>query len=126
ACVIPATEKKLLRFGSRADTPANYTYEDLLGSWVFQVSEGWQDKDINCSLMDSVKSITVHLEKLSVADDDLGNTGFFTLIYNQGFEVVLNDYKWFGFFKVGSNSRLLFFLLHGRDDLSWHSDILSH
>lgn len=37
--------------GLRADTPANCTYEDLLGSWVFQVSEGWQDKDINCSLM---------------------------------------------------------------------------
>ncbi|XP_042152333.1 ras-related protein Rab-38-like isoform X2 [Oncorhynchus tshawytscha] len=27
--------------------------------------------------MDSVKSITVHLEKLSVADDDLGKPGFF-------------------------------------------------
>ncbi|CDQ88007.1 unnamed protein product [Oncorhynchus mykiss] len=83
--------------GLRADTPANCTYEDLLGSWVFQVSEGWQDKDINCSLMARclTASITVHLEKLPVAVDDLGNTGFFlTLIYNQGFEVVLNDYKW--------------------------------
>ncbi|XP_055752667.1 dipeptidyl peptidase 1-like [Salvelinus fontinalis] len=86
--------------GSQADTPANCTYEDLLGSWVFQVAKGGQDKSINCSLMDTIdKSITVHLEKLSVAVDDLGNTGFFTLIYNQGFEVVLDDYKWFGFFK---------------------------
>uniref|UniRef100_A0A4W5RH10 Cathepsin C exclusion domain-containing protein n=1 Tax=Hucho hucho TaxID=62062 RepID=A0A4W5RH10_9TELE len=104
--------------GSRADTPANCTYEDLLGSWVFRVSKGGQDKGINCSLMgkrwrDTLtvdKSITVRLEKLSVAVDDLGNTRFFTRIYNQGFEVVLNDYKWFGFFKVGLNSRVTIFV----------------
>lgn len=35
--------------GSWGDTPANCTYEDLLGTWVFQLSKGGQDKTINCS-----------------------------------------------------------------------------
>ncbi|KAM4589195.1 dipeptidyl peptidase 1 [Fundulus diaphanus] len=86
--------------GSLGDTPANCTYEDLLGTWVFQVSKGGHDKTVNCSVEATGEStVTVTLEKLSVATDELGNTGFFTLIYNQGFEVVLGGYKWFGFFK---------------------------
>uniref|UniRef100_A0A8C9Y5W9 Cathepsin C n=1 Tax=Sander lucioperca TaxID=283035 RepID=A0A8C9Y5W9_SANLU len=86
--------------GSWGDTPANCTYEELLGTWVFQVSKGGHDNTINCSAEATGQStVTVTLEKLSVATDELGHIGFFTLIYNQGFEVVINGYKWFAFFK---------------------------
>ena len=35
--------------GSRGDTPANCTYEELLGTWVFRVSGGGHDRTVNCS-----------------------------------------------------------------------------
>lgn len=42
-------------------------------------------------------ALIVELEFPNTATDDQGNVGFWTIIYNQGFEVVINNRKYFAF-----------------------------
>ncbi|XP_036716870.1 dipeptidyl peptidase 1 isoform X2 [Balaenoptera musculus] len=96
------------------DTPANCTYPDLLGTWVFQVGRSGSQREVNCSVMGPPeKKVVVHLKKLDTAYDSFGNSGHFTIIYNQGFEIVLNDYKWFAFFKDVTDFISQFFMQLG-------------
>lgn len=82
----------------RADTPANCTYEDIRGKWTFFVGVEGHDNSLDCSSgISAVSKVVVTLSYPDVATDEHGNTGFWTIIYNQGFEVVIDSKKYFAF-----------------------------
>ncbi|XP_033647761.1 dipeptidyl peptidase 1-like [Asterias rubens] len=81
------------------DTPANCTFEDVVGQWEFRVSAGGEDNTLNCTKPGPVDHV-IHIDlKFPDVAIDLtsGHKGFWTMVYNQGFEVVLNEKKYFAF-----------------------------
>ncbi|XP_042217948.1 dipeptidyl peptidase 1-like isoform X2 [Homarus americanus] len=81
-----------------ADTPANCLYEDVRGTWTFSETERTGDHTINCDeLGPIVHTKTFTLSFPNVAKDELNNEGTWTMIYNQGFEVNINERSYFAF-----------------------------
>ncbi|CAH8558955.1 unnamed protein product [Heterobilharzia americana] len=84
----------------KSDTPANCTYEDAHGRWMFHVG----DHQTKCSERFKPKqSVVINLLYPDIATDASGNRGHWTLIYNQGFEVTINHRKWLIIFSYKSN-----------------------
>ena len=95
-----------------ADTSANCRYNDLVGTWNFHFTQGGNDNSIQCVDQDrndtSLFSNTVQVKfsdinKITRLDTNV--EGFFTLIYNQGFEALLDQRKWFAFFENDMETR---------------------
>ncbi|XP_069189059.1 dipeptidyl peptidase 1 isoform X1 [Procambarus clarkii] len=81
-----------------ADTPANCLYEDIRGTWTFSETERTGDNTINCDeLGPIVHTKTFTLSFPNTAADEYGNEGTWTMIYNQGFEVNINERSYFAF-----------------------------
>ena len=92
----------LLARGALSDTPANCTFEDVEGSWIFYESERSQGNNIDCSKNGisfnrynlSSHSITeavvnklrVDLKYPNVVVDQFGSEGTWTMVYNQVFD----------------------------------------
>ncbi|MPC14725.1 Dipeptidyl peptidase 1 [Portunus trituberculatus] len=90
------------------DTPANCLYEDVRGTWTFVETERLGSNKINCDTLGAiahVKNFTLAFP--DIATDELGNAGTWTMIYNQGFEVInINQRSYFAFsyYETGENS----------------------
>ncbi|XP_049802511.1 dipeptidyl peptidase 1-like [Schistocerca nitens] len=96
----------LLLAGAEADTPANCTYGEVLGTWTFYEGARTFSSSVACSSYEIVNEEKIHLSYPNVATDKFGNIGTWTLIYNQGFEVTVNGRSYFAFsyYEVNNDS----------------------
>ena len=107
-----------------ADTPANCSYEEIMGTWEFHLGASGQDNTVDCSQQFQVsKILTVQLQYPDVASDQEGNKGFWTLIYNQGFEVVIAGRKYFAFSEFEVLSKKLVASYCNKTSNGWSHDI---
>lgn len=87
-------------FGSvLCDTPANCTYDDIAGKWTFYEGPRESDSSISCGNFTgaTINVLRLDLRFPNLAFDEYGNKGYWTIVYNQGFEVVINYRKYFAF-----------------------------
>nr|VZI11971.1 unnamed protein product [Spirometra erinaceieuropaei] len=86
------------------DTPANCTYEDARGRWTITLKQCF-DRCSGTFKKDGQVELTFLYPNL--VNDDFGNRGTWTLIYNQGFEANIANRKWlfmFAYDKVTGQS----------------------
>jgi len=69
-----------------ADNPTDCRYEQIKGDWIFSETERTFTADtVDCSTLGPIaKEIPITLSYPNIAEDGEGNTGTWTLIYNQG------------------------------------------
>lgn len=90
---------------SQADTPANCTFEEVAGNWIFYIGQGGNTNKLQCDEFKVVRELGIQLLFPDMAVDQAGNVGFWTMIYNQGFEVQINGSKYFAFSKYTKSGK---------------------
>eukprot|EP00794_Sanderia_malayensis_P005978 gene5978-6674_t len=82
----------------QADTPANCSYQDILGKWVLHLGKSGYTNKIDCNeIVTPIQKLTLDLLFPDIVVDGFGNVGKWTMIYNQGFEIRLQGKRYFAF-----------------------------
>ncbi|XP_047735535.1 dipeptidyl peptidase 1 [Hyalella azteca] len=89
----------------RADLPIDCRFSDAVGTWIVSESARTGDPSLDCSgeLGEVVHQKQFTLTYPNLVTDELGNTGTWTLIYNQGFEVNINERSYWANFAYNSS-----------------------
>ena len=99
-CVVGLVVLCLLLHGADADVPANCSNTEAVGIWALHLGPGGFDNTLDCTYFhkdNSVEVLYVTLDNPNIAVDENHNTGFWTFVDNQGFEVQVNRAKYFAF-----------------------------
>eukprot|EP00742_Colponemidia_sp_Colp-10_P000741 GILJ01000804.1.p1 GENE.GILJ01000804.1~~GILJ01000804.1.p1 ORF type:complete len:559 (+),score=64.67 GILJ01000804.1:63-1679(+) len=98
----------------KADLPVHCLATDIAGEWVFFMGPAGGDSSTPCGhgspdentdhIRQNInfplaKTVKVSLVVPNVAQDDAGNMGSWTMVYDEGFEVVIDGQKFFAFSK---------------------------
>jgi len=89
-----------------SDTAADCHYEEIKGKWLLHYTDGGLDNSVNCNdpNLEFKHTVEVSLDNINEVTrlDNFNSKGWFTLIYQQGFEIVLDQRKWFAYFWYNS------------------------
>lgn len=89
----------ILTTGTWADIPVNCTYDDVAGKWFLYEGPRQYDSSVNCTDFGSPETrMRVDLRYPDVVIDEFGNRGHWTMIYNEGFEITINQRTFFAYF----------------------------
>lgn len=93
------------------DLPVHCLYNTTLGVWEFSLTaQNMNANDVmaQCDLrakINPVSTMLISLQMPDVAIDQKGNRGFWTLVYDQGFEVVIGENKYWAFFNFTTSGK---------------------
>eukprot|EP00299_Pterocystis_sp_00344_P014617 c7250_g1_i1.p1 GENE.c7250_g1_i1~~c7250_g1_i1.p1 ORF type:complete len:697 (+),score=151.41 c7250_g1_i1:54-2093(+) len=97
-----------------ADLPVHCLHSQVVGKWMLYADEGGMTKDVSCGhsmpdrdedhkdhelrlSTDKPRVIEVDLQEPSVVTMSDGQRGHWTMIYDEGFEIVIGGFKYFAF-----------------------------
>ncbi|XP_018016814.1 dipeptidyl peptidase 1-like [Hyalella azteca] len=90
-----------------ADLPVECYFSDIQGTWTFYESARDGSPGMACDTVDEVVyQKTIKLRFPNTAEDEFGNIGTWTMVYDQGFEVRVGGRSYFAFSyfeKTGDN-----------------------
>ena len=71
------------------DLPTDCLYDDTVGLWTLHLGVSNQTNALDCKVFQPVSTIEVELTFPNYVVDEFGNIGTWTMIYNQGYDVLM-------------------------------------